>query len=77
MGKPFYASVVLADERLYAVSRRSGTYVLAAKPEYEVLAHNTFASDETDFNASPAISDGQMFLRSNQCLYCVEAETTE
>jgi outer membrane protein assembly factor BamB len=77
MGKLFYASVVLADERLYAVSRRGGTYVLAAKPEFEMLARNKFTSDDTDFNASPAISDGQILLRSNQFLYCVEADATE
>jgi len=72
-GKPFYASVVLAGDKLICVSRRVGTYVLAAKAEFEQLAHNEFASDESDFNASPAISDGQLFLRSNRYLYCVEA----
>jgi hypothetical protein len=70
-GKPFYASVVLAGERLYAVSRRGGTFVLAARPEFEQLAHNRLASDQSDFNASPAISDGQLFLRSNRYLYCL------
>ena len=73
-GKPFYASIVLGGERLYAVSRTGGTYVLPAKPAFEVLAHNQFASDESDFNASPAISDRQLFLRSNRFLYCIEAE---
>lgn len=71
-GKPFYASVVLADDRLYAVSRRGGTYVLAAKPEFGLLAHNRLPSDQSDFNASPAISDGQIFLRSNRFLYCIQ-----
>lgn len=70
-GKPFYASIVLADGRLYAVSRKGGAYVLAAKPEFEVLAHNTLASDTTDFNASPAVSGGRIFLRSNRFLYCL------
>lgn len=71
-GKPFYASVVLAADKLICVSRRGGTFVLAAKPEFEQLAHNEFPSDETDFNASPAISDGQILLRSNRFLYCIE-----
>jgi len=73
-GKPFYASVVLAGDRLICVSRRGGTYVLAAKPEFEVLAHNENKADETDFNASAAISDGQLFLRSNRYLYCIEGK---
>ena len=40
-GKPFYASPVLADGHLYAVSRRNGTFVLEAKPEFKVVAQNT------------------------------------
>ncbi len=71
-GRPFYASITLANDKLYAVSRTSGTFVFAAKPEFQQLALNRFASDKTDFNASPAISDGQMILRSNQFLYCVK-----
>ena len=71
-GKPFYASVLLAGGRLYAVSRRGGTFVLAAKPEFEQLAHNRLASDQSDFNASPAVGDGQIFLRSNRFLYCIQ-----
>lgn len=70
-GKPFYASVVLADGKLYAVSRTSGTFVLAPKPQFDQLAHNSFESDTSDFNATPAISNGMIFLRSNQFLYCV------
>jgi len=73
-GKPFYASVVLAGDKLICVSRRGGTCVLAAEPEFEQLAHNELASDESDFNASPAISEGQVFLRSNRFLYCIEDE---
>lgn len=73
-GRPFYASVALAEDKLICVSRRSGAYVLAAKPEFEQLAHNEFESDDSDFNASPAISDGQLFLRSNRCLYCIAAD---
>jgi len=73
-GKPFYASCVLAGDKLICVSRKSGTCVLAAKPEFEQLAHNEFESDESDFNASPAISDGQLFLRSNRYLYCIQVK---
>lgn len=73
-GKPFYASVVLVGDKLYSVSRRTGTIVLAAKPEFEQLAHNRLESDETDFNGSPAVSEGEMFLRSNGFLYCIAGE---
>lgn len=71
-GRPFYASPVLAQGRIYAVSRRQGVYVLAAKPQFELLGHYQL-DDDTDFNASPAIAGTQMFLRSNSHLYCLDA----
>jgi hypothetical protein len=73
-GKPFYASVVLIKDRLYAVSRTGDTYVLPAKPTFEVLAHNQLASDKSDFNASPAICNGKILLRSNRFIYGIAAE---
>lgn len=69
-GRPFYASPVLAQGRIYAVSRRQGMFVLAAKPKFELLGQCQL-DDDTDFNASPAIKEGQLFLRSNTTLYCI------
>ena len=69
--RDLYASVVIADGKIYAVSRWNGTFVIAAKPRFEQLAHNIFDSDESDFNASPAVSDGQLLLRSDRFLYCL------
>ncbi len=68
-----YASPVLIDEKIYVVSRENGTYVIAAKPEYELLVHNE-RLDESVFNASPAVVDGRLLLRSDRFLYCVSAE---
>ncbi len=70
-GRPVYASPVLVDGKLYIPTRWSGVLVVAAKPKWEVLAQNKFTGDETDFNATPAVSDGQLFLRSDKFLYCV------
>jgi outer membrane protein assembly factor BamB len=69
-----YASVVAGDGKLYAVTRRKGTFVLATGPKFKVLAQNRFISDTTDFNASPAISHGYLVLRSNRSVYCVTAK---
>ncbi|MBP7049704.1 MAG: PQQ-binding-like beta-propeller repeat protein [Phycisphaerae bacterium] len=66
-----YGSMVAAEGRLYVVTRNDGTFVLAAKPQYQIIAHNQFASDASDFNASPAVSNKCLFLRSNRFLYCV------
>jgi hypothetical protein len=70
-GRPFYASVVVAGDKWYAVSRTAGVFVLKANAELETIGSNRFASDESDFNASPAISDGAIFLRSNRFVYCI------
>jgi outer membrane protein assembly factor BamB len=67
-----YASAVLAGGRLYVVSRQGVTLVLAARPQFEVLAHNRFA-DRSTFDGSPAVSGDLLFLRSNRFLYCLGA----
>lgn len=73
-GRPVYASPIAAGDKLYVPTRWSGVLVLAAEPKFRVLAQNRFVDDETDFNASPAISDGELFLRSNRRLYCVSSK---
>jgi outer membrane protein assembly factor BamB len=74
-GKPFYASPVLANGLLYAVSRRNGAFVIAAQPQFKLLAQDKISGDDTDFNATPAISGRQLFLRSNRFLYCIGSST--
>lgn len=66
-----YASLIAGDGKLFAVSRHNGTFVLAQGATFKLLAHNTFESDDSDFNASPAVTRGHLLLRSNQALYCV------
>lgn len=68
-----YASAVAADGKLFFVSRQGGTLVLAAKPKFEEIATNRFEGRST-FNASPAISNGRLYLRSNRYLYCIGKE---
>ena len=65
LGDECYASPVLADGRLYYFSRTTGTYVVAAKPEFELLAHNKIE------DASPAVSSRKLFLRNDKYLYCI------
>jgi hypothetical protein len=66
-----YASGVVADGKLYYVSRENGTFVLPAEPRYRLLAYNVIESDQSVFNATPAISRGQLLLRSDTHLYCI------
>ena len=69
-GDKIYASLVAADGKLYGVTRLDGTVVLALSPQFKLLAHNRL-DDESVFNATPAVSDGQLLLRSDRFLYCI------
>jgi outer membrane protein assembly factor BamB len=66
-----WASPILADGKLYFVSQFKGTYVVAARPGFELLAQSVFDNDSSRSNASLAVSNGQLFLRNDQYLYCI------
>jgi hypothetical protein len=66
-----YGSPVAADGKIYLFTRRGVAHVLAASGRFEPLAKNDLG-DRTGFTASPAISHGQLFVRSNQYLYCLQ-----
>jgi outer membrane protein assembly factor BamB len=66
-----YASATYGDGKIYYVSRTDGVYVVAASPTFKQLAHNVIKSDPNVFNASPAIADGKLYLRSDRYLYCI------
>jgi outer membrane protein assembly factor BamB len=68
----FYASALLADGRLYYLTRDGKMFVLAAKPQFEQLAVNDL-SDRSVFNASPAVAGNRLLIRSDKFLYCVQA----
>lgn len=76
-GRPFYASPILVDDKLLVVSRWNGTFVFAASPEFKLLEQNQLVSDESDFNATPAISHGEMYMRSDRRLYCIANDASE
>lgn len=66
-----YSSVTVADGKIYCLTKHNGTFVIAAKPEFKLLAHNTFKGDESRANACAVVSNGQLLLRSDKYLYCV------
>jgi outer membrane protein assembly factor BamB len=69
-GDKIYASLVAADGKFYGVTREDGTVVLSLTPDLKVLAHNRLG-DESIFNATPAISNSELLLRSDKFLYCI------
>ncbi len=69
--KGTYASPLIADGKLFIVTRSHGTLVYSATPQLEQLAHNTFAGDDSRFHGSPVPLGSRLLLRSEKYLYCV------
>ncbi len=66
-----FSSPVAANGRIYITGREGSTVVINAGPEFEVLATNTL---DDGFNASPALVDGEIFLRGSRYLYAIAEE---
>ena len=65
----YSASPVLADDRIYVTSENEGlTSVYRAGPKFELLAENPL---EDYCLSSPAISEGQIFIRTTGHLWAI------
>jgi outer membrane protein assembly factor BamB len=69
IGANFSASPVVVGGNLYLMSEDGDVYVIAPGPKYEVLAKNSIGEA---IMASPAVSDGKMFVRALNHLYCIQ-----
>jgi outer membrane protein assembly factor BamB len=86
-GKPYYhqrrlpqpdnfiASPVAAGGNLYLASASGVVTVIKLGEKFEIVATNTLADHM--FLASPAVAEGEMFLRSNTHLFCVSDGKTK
>jgi len=64
----YSASPVIADGKIYVTNESGMTTVFKTGPTFEVLAENDF---EDYCLSSPAISDGQIFIRTTGYLYAI------
>ena len=64
----YSGSPVLADGRIYITSEDGVTVVVKAGPQFEVLAENDLGEYTL---SSPAISNGQIFIRTESFLYAI------
>jgi outer membrane protein assembly factor BamB len=71
-GGNFYASLVAADDKVYAVSSSGTAYVVAARDTFRLVSES--ALPEEVF-ASPAISARCLLLRTTSALYCIGTNT--
>jgi outer membrane protein assembly factor BamB len=69
LGGVFFASPVAGDGKVYMVSETGTTFVLRAGRKPEVLAENDLGER---LLASPAISNGALYLRSDGTLFAIK-----
>lgn len=68
-GGNFWGSIVMAEGRAYVTGQNGTTMVFRPNPEkFEKLAENKL---DEHCNATPAISNGQIFIRTFENLYCL------
>jgi outer membrane protein assembly factor BamB len=68
IGNSFSASPVAADGRVYFLSEEGETTVVAAKGEFTLIARNSLKGP---CQASMAVSEGHLFIRTGDRLYCI------
>ena len=61
--------MVLVGEKIYIQNQSSETFVLRARPEFELIALNALDGELT--NSTLAVSDGEIFIRTHKHLWCV------
>jgi outer membrane protein assembly factor BamB len=66
----FSASPVFADGKIYVLSEAGETFVLAPGAAFKVLARNPLGEK---CQASPAVSRGRIYIRSDRNLFCIAA----
>ena len=66
-----WSSFVRSGDRLYLVTKSSDTLVFRADPKMELLADNALEDGMT--NASLAVSNGELFIRTHAHLWCIAA----
>src|SRR5207248_2728103 len=68
IGGECWGSLVSAGDRLYITNKAGDTFVLAAGPQYQLLAKNSL---EEPVFSSMAVSDGELFIRTYKHLWCI------
>lgn len=64
-----WGSTVMVGDNIYVINQSGDTFVFKANPEKpEVIATNALNEPS---NSTPALSNGDMFIRTHQALWCI------
>jgi outer membrane protein assembly factor BamB len=69
----FYASLVAADDKVYAVRSNGTTYVIAVEDQFRLISESSLPEE---IFASPAFAADCLFLRTVSALYCIGNKDT-
>ena len=64
-----WSSMVLAGDNIYILNQSGDTVIMKANPKFEIVAVNAIGNELT--NASHALSDREIFIRTHQHLWCI------
>ena len=64
-----WSSMVLAGDHIYVLNQSGDTVVMKAGPKFEIVGVYSIGNELT--NASHALSDGEIFIRTHQHLWCI------
>ncbi|REK15562.1 MAG: serine/threonine protein kinase [Planctomycetota bacterium] len=67
-----YSSPIVVGGNIILFTRNGESYVVKPGDEFQLVAHNpAFEGDASAFSATPAASDGELFVRSESNVYCI------
>ncbi len=73
-----YSSPIAVGDKVVQFTRNGESYIIEAGKEFRLASHNApFEGDSTAFSATPAVSDGELFMRSEGFLYSIVASAGE
>lgn len=65
---PFYASPVIADDKVYLLDRSGIMHIVEAGPAYKLISEAELGENA---DCTPAFSDKKIYIRGNRNLYCI------
>jgi outer membrane protein assembly factor BamB len=67
-----YSSPIIAGGLIYYSNRAGDVFVIQPGDELKQIAVNRVSDDrDEDFSSTPAVAEGQLYIRSSKRLYCV------
>lgn len=65
---PFYASPIIAGDKVYMLDRSGVMHIVTAGPQFQLVAESPLGERA---DCTPAFSEGKIFIRGKKNLYCI------